>query len=61
MKIIKRILVGGVWIALFIEAFIAVTVWTWTEVADYDVKAKHAQLSTNGYTYCPYCGEKLER
>ena len=61
MKIIKRILIGGIWVALFIEAFITFTVWTRTEVADYDVKAKHIQLSTNGYSYCPYCGEELER
>ena len=61
MKIIKRILVGGIWVVLFLELFIAMVVWARTEIADYDVKAEHAHLSTNGYAYCPYCGEELER
>lgn len=47
--------------ALFLEICIAYAVWSSIEVANYDLKEEHAELSTNGYNYCPYCGEELER
>lgn len=47
-------------VVLLLVFTLALGIYRRTQIADYDVKFAHTEMS-QVWNYCPYCGEKLDK